>query len=251
VSPPSRSAYPYHLTPGGPDLLRQLLRRAAEPRSWSADSVLLHLGCRHGENTFALRDVFPGAVVGTDEDPEAIFFAKMAAARPGAGERVSFRLQSPLAPGAAERRYDAVVCDAMLGGYPRARVLSALHRALAPGGALIATDTVWLREPVPTFVRDAWDAASFRTLSREAFRREIEEAGFAVERAEDHRGALDGFYRQFGDEVHTRARDGSDDTAQLRALVRRYKHEIDVYLRQGGKAYMGFASVVGGKSVKE
>ncbi|MDX9758563.1 MAG: methyltransferase domain-containing protein [Bacteroidota bacterium] len=241
----SESLFPYHLTPGGPDLSRELVERVPEEVRRDADASLLLMGCRQGENALALAGCFDGRIVGIEEDSESVFYAKMAAAEMKLAPRVSLQFMAPVATNFRPGQFTVVLLEGVLSSYPPGKVIKEVLRVLAPGGWLLASDSCWLEEDVPTFARDVWESPDHKVLTPPAVRALLEERGVEVLALEDRSDVLDPFYRQFHDTVRGIAKSRFEGMKHQKALVKHYKHEIDVYRKHGGARYMGYFGMVG------
>jgi SAM-dependent methyltransferase len=197
-----------------------------------------------GENTLALAEQFAGRIVGIEEDSESVFYGKMAAAERKLGPRVSLQYMAPVATNFRPGQFAAVLLEGVLSSYPPGRVMKEALRLLADGGWLLASDSCWLADEVPTFVRNVWESPDFKILTPPQLRALFEERGLEVLQLEDRSSVLDAFYRQFHDTVRSIAKGGFEGMKHQKGLVKHYKHEIDVYRKNGGERYMGYFSAV-------
>ncbi len=266
----TRNLYPYHLTPGGPDLTRRLVRRAVQRISSSektdaslkqtdasleqtdasleqtdtslkqTDMSLLLAGCRYGENLIGLLDTFKGSLTGIEEDSEAVFFAKMAAMQLGLGKRCSFRYMSPLTMDFDAQSFDIIVLEGIFSSYPAARALKDARRVLKPGGVIMISDSFWKLESMPSYVHDVWEAEERRIFTEHQLGDLFEEAELELAFFEIRRNALNSFYEQFTTEIKSITKADFEGMKHQKSLVKHYKHEIDVYLKHGGEKYMGY-----------
>ncbi len=236
--------HPFNLTPGGPGLIRRLL--SALPAGLKTqDSLLMYIGSRYGENVFATAGIFPGKIMAADEDAEALLFCKSQAG--DFNGRVSFRSMSPLSLDPARESIDVVISDGLLSSYNKRKHLREARRVLKPGGALLLTTPVWLEAAAPTYVRDVWESREYSVLSVGELLELTAETGFTDTSIHDATEHLEPFYTQFTGDVRKIAGAGFEGFKQHKALVKHYKHEIDVYLKQGGRRWMGYFGVIGRK----
>lgn len=240
------SLYPYHLTPGGPDLTRRLVRRAMQHLSASSpeNASLLLMGCRYGENLIGLIDAFKGSLTGIEEDSEAVFFAKMASMQLGLGKRCSFRYMSPLTMDFDAESFDIIAMEGVFSSYPAAKALKEAKRILRPGGAIILSDSFWKEESMPPYVHDVWEAEERRVFTENQLGDLFADAGLQLTYFEVRRSALNAFYQQFMTELKSITKGGFEGMKHQKSLIKHYKHEIDVYLKQGGEKYMGYFTAI-------
>lgn len=236
--------YQYHLTPGGPKLSRALLELLPPELLEDATASLLLMGCRMGENALGLAESFTGRIVGIEEDSESVFFGKMTATERGLAGRVSLQYMAPVATNFRDGQFRVVQLEGMLSSYSPGRVLKEALRVLAPGGWLIVSDSCWLEDEIPTFVRDVWESPDHRILTPPQIRTLFEDRGLEVLQLDDRSGVLDTFYRQFQETVRGIAKGGFEGMKHQKSLVKHYKHEIDVYRKNGGERYMGYFGAV-------
>ncbi|MBR9978924.1 MAG: methyltransferase domain-containing protein [Bacteroidetes bacterium] len=243
--------YRYHLTPGGPGLTRTVLAELPEEVRRDEQASLLLMGCRQGENALALAEVFPGRIIGIEEDSEPIFYGKMAVSERGLASRVSLQFMSPVSTNFRAGQFRIIILEGMLSGYTPGRVLREALRLLDDRGFLLLSDSCWLADDVPTYVRDVWESPDHKILTPPQLRQLLEERGMEILHFEDRSRVLDSFYRQFEDTVRDIAHGGFEGMKHRKSLIKHYKHEIDVYRKHGGDRYMGYFSMVARKSSGE
>lgn len=238
------SLFPFHLTPGGPELSLSLLQHVSEGLRNKAEASLLLVGCRLGENLLAIAEHFSGKVIGIDEDAETIYYAKYAMKETDLHERVSARMMAPVQTNFRPGQFDIVLLEGMFAGYPPTRVLKEALRVLSPGGWLLLSDSCWLDEEVPTYVREVWEGPDHKLLTPADVRSLLEERGLEVLALENWSDVLGPFYDQFSGKVKDMAKGGFEGLKHLKGLVKHYKHEIDVYTKHRGDEYMGYLAAV-------
>jgi SAM-dependent methyltransferase len=237
-APSFQRHYPYRLTPCSTrdyvDMCSRILRDMQRDRP-----RILHCGCRYGEVSLALAAAYAVDVVATEENTEGLLYARMVAGElPGPGG-AHFRYMSPAHLDATDGSIDLVLLDGVLATQGRQKILREALRVLAPDGWLMVVDLYWLKTPPPAFVAAVWDAQGYKTPDKEQFIAVIEEAGFVVTEFADTSSRLESFYAQFSDQVRSIAAGGFEGMKHHKALVKQYKHEIDVYRKNGGDAFMG------------
>lgn len=239
-----KSLFPFHLTPGGPRLSRALLAQVPAPLRRDPEAALLLMGCRMGENPIALADEFAGRIVGIDEDAETVFYAKMAIAEAGLEKQVSAQFMTPVQTNFRPGRFNVVMLEGVFSGYPAGRVLKEALRVLADDGWLLISDSCWLADEVPTYVRELWESPDHKMHTRAGLQQMLEERDLQIINLEDRSDVLGAFYRQFNSTVKGIAKGGFEGLKHMKGLVKHYKHEIDVYHKHGGDRFMGYMSAV-------
>ncbi|MDH7515964.1 MAG: class I SAM-dependent methyltransferase [Bacteroidota bacterium] len=233
--------YPYTLTPGGPELVRNLFAAMAGCTPRRATGSCLYLRCRYGENVFSLAEVFPGNILATDEDPEALLFCRTHAS--AFGGRVSFRTMSFDALEAEDSSMDFIIIDGVPLDLPASSLLQECRRVLKPAGIIGAATPFWKKEPVPVSIRELWETKTNPVPTEERLRSLFPRHGFSEPTLRDASHTLQPFYRQFLKETERIAERGFAGFERHKALIKRFKHETHVYLRGQGKSFMGYMTL--------
>jgi SAM-dependent methyltransferase len=246
---PLQRHYPLHLHPGGEGLVKKMIS-ALPARVRSEESSLLLAGCGYGEAGFHAEKYFPGSLIAVDEDSEGIFYAKMVAGqRPKT--RVSFRTMPPLALRFDDASFDVVFLNGILNVYPKSKLLKEARRILKDDGVLAIADSYWLSDEVPGFAREAWEGLRNRVFTRTGLEELLNRCAFHLQTAEDRSGELRSFYLQFKDEAKAMTQGGFEGRKHLKSLIKRYKHEIDVYTKLGGHKVMGYILLTAAKDLSQ
>jgi SAM-dependent methyltransferase len=121
-----------------------------------------------------------GKVIGVDMTPEMVDKAKENA-RKGKYRNVEFRLGDIETLPVADNSVDAVISNCVINLSPdKKRVFQEAFRALKPGGRLMVSDTVWLKEP-PDFIKNSVEAyvgCVSGAMLRDEYIEIIKKAGF-------------------------------------------------------------------------
>ena len=151
--------------------------------------VVLDLGSGAGIDCFlASRQVGPsGKVIGVDMTPEMLERARANAER-GGFDNVEFRLGELEALPVADGSVDVVLSNCVLNLVPnKARALGEAFRVLRPGGRLAISDMVSDIDP-PAVLRGDLDAvAACLPIGRDAYLRQLRDAGFDQVRIAEER----------------------------------------------------------------
>ena len=121
--------------------------------------TVLDLGSGAGIDAFlAAREVGPtGLVIGVDMTPEMLEKARAGAARSGY-TNVEFRLGEIEHLPVADASVDVVISNCVINLSPqKGQVFREAYRVLRPGGRLVVSDLVWLRD-MPQEIRDSVEA---------------------------------------------------------------------------------------------
>lgn len=237
------SLYPFHYIPGGPSSsLKRLRAGLALLDSEDPPPRILFIGTGRGEHPIAASRDLGRQVLGIDEDPDDVLFGKMAVLELGVTPAPSLKTMSPTTIDLPAESLDLVMVEGILTTYHRRSVLQEVKRVLRPGGIAVILDPYWRTVPVPSSVRELWESRTFPVLTKDDSIAILEEIGLTLKRFTDVSRELDGFYRQFGQDIRTMVRSQFEDMKHVKKLVLHYKHEIDMYTRFGGKTYMGLGT---------
>jgi SAM-dependent methyltransferase len=232
--------YPYHLSPAGSKLARRFITKSIPADAEASAQSVLIAGCSYGEVAFGLLDGFSGAITGIDEDAEGIMYAKMIASQLRCTDKVSFRTLSPLSLRFDDSSFDAIYLNGVLSANPKHKLLKEMLRVLKPGGSIGIADSYWLGPGVPEFIRDVWESERQKVPTKNELESLLAETGYSEISVSDSSRELAAFYAQFREEVKSIAKNQFEGMKHKKTLVKHYKHEIDVYLKNGGDKWMGY-----------
>ncbi len=147
------------LGPGSARTTRLLLEMAATiPES----ARVIDIGCGLGSSTIVLAQETDAVITAVDSSTTFLeVLQERASAIPMISERILPRQMRMQAITYADQSFDLVWCEAAVYAIGFDRALSEWRRLLRPGGSLVVTDCVWLREPSPaskTFWQSAYPA---------------------------------------------------------------------------------------------
>jgi predicted GIY-YIG superfamily endonuclease len=93
-----------------------------------------------------------------------------------------------------------------------------------------------------------WESPDRKILTPPLLQSMLEERECIVLQLDERSEVLGPFYRQFQETVRGIAKSGFEGMKHQKTLVKHYKHEIDVYQKNGGDRYMGYFSAVARKA---
>jgi SAM-dependent methyltransferase len=156
------------------------------------DCHVLDVASGRGTSAFHLAESFGCKVTGVDLSEENICSATAEAGNRGLGQFVSFQL------GDAERlpfdagTFDAIVCECAFCTFPSKPIAAReFYRVLRSGGQVGLSDLTRTVENIPDLEGLlSWIACIGDALPTERYTTIFEEAGFEIQRVEDHSDAL-------------------------------------------------------------
>ncbi|KHL01574.1 methyltransferase domain-containing protein [Sinomonas humi] len=177
----------YH--PGGAELTRRLARALG----LGPGSRVLDVASGPGTTALLLAREFGCTVTGIDLGTRQVGQATAAAASEGLDRLVRFTVADAEDLPFEDASFDAVVCECAFCTFPdKAGAAAEFVRVLAPGGKAGITDVTVHggRLPEPLGGMAAWIACIADARSRQDYAQLLSAAGLAVERTEDHSGAV-------------------------------------------------------------
>ncbi len=175
-----------------------LTERLAELILLSPRDRVLDVASGRGESAIHLARTVGCSVTGVDFGAENVALADTTAREAGLDARVHFhqgdaeRLQFP------DNSFDVVICECAFCTFPdKPTAANEFARVLRPGGRLGLSDLVRTRAlPAELLTLHAWVSCIADAQPLEQYVRQLEQAGFAIDRTEDHRAALVAMVRQ-------------------------------------------------------
>jgi len=223
------------LTPGA----LETLEIVASLLPASGGARVLEVAYGKGEAACRLAEAHGCTVFGVDVHTFAAQVAQRAAAR-GLGKQVAFAIGDggclPVRGGA----FDLAVCMGAPSIVGTERCLGAMARALRPGGALVVSDWVWARKPVPPAAIPA--GFDIEPMTLDEYAAAVRRAGLDVEVAESLPPSVwDEYYAPLRDAVSRLRVERPEDVPQA------IEEEIRVYDEGLGREYWRYAVFVGRK----
>jgi len=141
--------------------------------------------------------------------------------------------------------FDLVYSQGGISNPSRNKIVKEIKRILKPGGVFSVGEVVSLISHSPKFVSDIWDANNLLPLEKDEQEEFYSSRGFEVVSIKDVSHTLENYYRLSKLMLEEKI-DGLSDKEKSynKKLINRIKHESNVYLKLGGKKFMGFFSII-------
>jgi arsenite methyltransferase len=189
ASPAARYLLGESFHPGGSELTSELARSLR----LAPGAVVADIGSGPGTSAVQLARETGCRVVGIELAPASVAEAKQRATAAGVAARVEFLQGDAEALPLPDASIDGVLSECALCTFPDKRAAAReLARVLRPGGRLALSDMTAAQKRLPEGLRSlsAWVACIGGAERLDALVRLLEEAGLAIERAEQRDGLL-------------------------------------------------------------
>ncbi|MEN3038380.1 MAG: methyltransferase domain-containing protein [Candidatus Kryptonium sp.] len=185
-------------------------------------------------------------VYGIHELPYIVMSAKSEVASAGLEESVKIKLMSPISLDFKDETFDLIISEGILSQYKKSKVLKEFRRVLKNDSFIGIADFYWKKTPVPTYVKDAWyvEGGSIETLEEKL--KIFKEYGFEPILFEDISDELAKYYSKFRNIIKTTLKEWRFTKDEFKD-VKKFKHEVSVFLEQGGDKWMGYVAIVAKK----
>ncbi len=235
----------FSLTPGGNEVIIELLKRCdIKSNSDTNITTVLIIGSRFGDSAIAIAKKYRCHITGIDDDPEMVMHSKLFAQKSEVGDRIDYKIMSPLQVDAANDSFDIILMEGIFTSYQQQKLLKECSRILKPNGKLTIADSFWRKLPVPQYVRDVWETRQFQIPTLDGWHSIMSEKDFQIVWSEDISDVLGLFYQQFGDDISKMSEDDFAHIKKYKSLLIHYRHEMNVYLKQQGHKWMGYLILV-------
>jgi SAM-dependent methyltransferase len=180
--------------PGGAELTERL----GALLDLTSDSRVLDVASGRGASAFHLAESFGCKVVGVDLSEENVRGAAAEAAKRCLDQLVAFQLSDAERLPFDDSSFDAIVCECAFCTFPSKSIAAReFHRVLKPGGQVGLSDLTRTTQQLPGLEGLlSWIACIGDALPVERYVSILEEAGFGIQRVEDHDDALLEMVRQ-------------------------------------------------------
>ena len=185
-------------------------------------------------------------VFGVYEIPEVVFEAKSSIAEAGLDDKVSVKVMSPVNLDFGDEMFDLIISEGILSQYKKSRILKEFYRVLKKDSFIGVADFYWKKTPVPTYVKDAWyvEGGEIETLDEKV--KILKDYGFEPFFVKDISEELKVYYSKFRKIIQSSLKERKFTKSEFKE-VKKFKHEVSVYLDQGGDKWMGYAVIVAKK----
>ncbi len=221
------------LTPGAVEALDVVAARTPA----TANARVLDVACGKGAGAMLLAERSRCNVVGVDVHPFAAQLARRARER-GLGDRVAFVIGDGGRLPVRDASFDVAMCIGAPSIVGTERCIGEMAQALRPGGALVVSDWVWARKPVPPeAIPGGYEA---EPLTLDEYAAIIRGAGLDVESAEPMpQSAWDAYYAPLRERVASLRAERPGDVPQP------IEDELRVYDSGLGPEHWRYAVFVG------
>jgi ubiquinone/menaquinone biosynthesis C-methylase UbiE len=181
-------------------------------------------------------------VFGINEVPQIVMEAKGEIIEVGLDDKVSVKIMSPLNLDFKDESFDAIITEGILSQYKKSKILKEFFRVLKQNSTIGIADFYWKKTPVPTYVRDVWyiEGGSIDTLDEKISK--MEEYGFKAFYVKDISSELRDYYSKFKKIIINSLKERKFSKQEFKEL-KKYKHEVSVFLDQGGDKWMGYVAI--------
>jgi ubiquinone/menaquinone biosynthesis C-methylase UbiE len=140
-----------------------------------------------------------------------------------------------------QNSFDLIFAQGSISVVERNKIIKELKRILKPGGFLCSGEIVKLKENVPPFVNNMFEASNLLPLFVNELNVYYRERKFELIKSEDLSNTLKDYYSAIikksdkAEKTLTR-----QEKSYYKKLLNRIRHESNVYLKMGGEKFIGF-----------
>ncbi len=182
-------------------------------------------------------------IYGVHELPNIVISAKSEITRAELEEKVKVKIMSPIALDFEDEMFDLIISEGILSQYKKTQILKEFYRVLKDGSFIGIADFYWKKFPVPTYVREAWhiEGGAIETLDEKL--KILKSCGLEPTFVQDISDELVRYYSKFKKIIQTSLKERRFSKNEFKE-VKRFKHEVSVFLEQGGDKWMGYVAIV-------
>ena len=140
---------------------------------------------------------------------------------------------------------DIVYAQASVSTRKRNRIVKEIRRILKTGGIFCIGELTKLKEDVPVFIQELWQASDLLPLPDKELNEYYEGRGFEILDKKDLSFTLKEFYVQSEKMLSKETGDFSEqEKSYYKKLLKKISHESNAYLNLGGSDYTGFTALI-------
>ena len=139
-------------------------------------------------------------------------------------------------------KFDIVYAQNSLTGSERNLILKNIKNLLTQDGILCIGEIVVLRSDIPKSFRDFFSTYSIAPLEADKFEKYFNERGFKTLAIGEDKYSLDKYYEEIANLFEKNKNNIFDFSNNPEKLIKRTKHDIDLYLKFGMKKITNFIS---------
>lgn len=205
-------------------------------------SDILVVGSNSEEIAGSLKEKFPAEINLIIEDHESLLKSRLMLSEE---KEISIKLMDFDITDFQDARFDLVYAQASVSNTRRNKIVKEIKRILKPGGIFCVGEIVYLKENPPAFVRDIFSSSDIIPLNINSVKKYYEERKFQIIYEENLSSSLKNFYLQSSRLLEANENSLSEQEKKYyKKLLKRLKHESNVYLKLGGDEFMGFKVVI-------
>jgi len=185
---------------------------------------------------------FKCSVYGVHELPHIVISAKIEVAMAGLEEKVKVKVMSPITLDFEDKTFDLIISEGILSQYKKTQILKEFYRVLKDGSFIGVADFYWKKSPVPTYVREAWHVEGGAIETLEEKLKIFKSCGLEPTFVQDISNELVRYYSEFKKIIESSLKERRFSKNEFKE-VKRFKHEVSVFLEQGGDKWMGYVAI--------
>jgi len=146
--------------------------------------------------------------------------------------------------------FDLVYAQASVSSYNRNKIIKEIKRILKQDGVLSVGEITYLKSPAPVFIQEMWDAGDILPLESDKINAYYEKRKFKIIDEINLSGTLTDYYRKNHKLLKAKLPTLTDnEKSYYKIILNRLSHESNVYLKHGGKDFIGFTSIIMRKEI--
>jgi len=141
--------------------------------------------------------------------------------------------------------FDLVYAQGSVSSSHRNKTIKEIKRILKPDGIFCAGEITCLKSPTPVFIKEIWDAGDILPLESNEVLAYYEERKLKIIDVINLSDTLTDYYQKNHKLLKAKLPTLADnEISYYKIILNRLSHESNVYLKHGGKDYIGFTSII-------